>query len=389
MNLNEVHRSSLVAKSSSNIRTKKRMRVSVIKTPHSLDRIDMNKLFKQDIFECVIPIKGETDNYDVTISFGGVVDRVRKLIDTQLAHITRRGNYDPVASLTYNMWVRALKQSFDTEDVYVACTCLRGTTLIRTLGGILLTTEQLYERFCRGNNFYVYSYTDDKRFTPHKVEKIWITGQAKTFTKITLDNGHSFEVTGNHPILTVNGVYTAAEKLKVGDELVCFDLYRKHTRVEKIETITLPDYEYIYDIKVQGIPNFVLGSGVVAHNCPDFNYRFRVWATKNRYNSTYVELRPANITNPKDSLGSGCKHILNVLKNLSWVLRAASVIYNYVRVLQKQNPRLFDKVIRPVLFGEQDVQVSRQKYGAERITPPSQDVVGVEEPEEQEQPEGV
>ena len=269
MNLNEVHRSSLVAKSSSNIRTKKRMRVSVIKTPHSLDRIDMNKLFKQDIFECVIPIKGETDNYDVTISFGGVVDRVRKL---------------------------ALKQSFDTEDVYVACTCLRGTTLIRTQDGILLTAEQLYKRFCRGDNFYVYSYTDDKRFTPHKVEKIWITGQTKTFTKITLDNGHSFEVTGSHPILTINGVYTAAEKLKVGDELVCFDLCEKYTRVEKIETITLPNYEFIYDIKVQGIPNFVLAAGVVAHNCPDFNYRFRVWATKNRYNSTYVELRPANIT---------------------------------------------------------------------------------------------
>lgn len=238
IHINEVHKASLVAKSASNQRLRNRTKVSVIKSAHSMDRIDMNKLFKKDIFECIIPIRGETDNYDVTISFGGVVKRVRELLKTQLAHTTRRGNYDPVASLTFNIWVQALKKAFDREDVYMACTC------------------------------------------------------------------------------------------------------------------------------------------------PDFKYRFRYWATRNKYNSTYSELRPANITNPNDSLGSGCKHTLNVLKNLSWLLRCASVIYNYVRVLNKQKPDLFNKVIQPVLFGDETVQVSRQKFGSERITPPSQDVVDIEDVQE-------
>ena len=63
-------------------------------------------------------------------------------------------------------------------------------------------------------------------------------------------------------------------------------------------------------------------------SCPDSNYRYRYWQTKNKTNSTEGENRPSNITNPNDTLGAGCKHVLLVLSNLSWILKAASTIYN-------------------------------------------------------------
>ena len=50
-------------------------------------------------------------------------------------------------------------------------------------------------------------------------------------------------------------------------------------------------------------------------SCPDYKYRQSYWATKQGY-SIVPELRPSDVTNPKDSKGGGCKHILLVLANL-------------------------------------------------------------------------
>ena len=62
-------------------------------------------------------------------------------------------------------------------------------------------------------------------------------------------------------------------------------------------------------------------------SCPDFKYRFKYWATKNDILSgNDSEDRPSNETNPEDKLGSGCKHIMLVLSNTSWIIKVA--IYN-------------------------------------------------------------
>jgi hypothetical protein len=87
--------------------------------------------------------------------------------------------------------------------------------------------------------------------------------------------------------------------------------------------------------------------------CPDFNYRFAYHATQNKVNSGAPETRPSNITNPGDTLGSGCKHILLVLNNNSWIIRVARVIVNYVKYMEKHYPKLYADIIYPALYGKE------------------------------------
>lgn len=95
--------------------------------------------------------------------------------------------------------------------------------------------------------------------------------------------------------------------------------------------------------------------------CPDFQYRYNYYATRNDINSGAPETRPSKITNPDDSLGSGCKHILLVLNNTSWILRVARVIANYIRYMEAHYQKLYSDVIYPAIFGaeyEEPVQLS-------------------------------
>ena len=96
-------------------------------------------------------------------------------------------------------------------------------------------------------------------------------------------------------------------------------------------------------------------------SCPDFHYRFGYWATRNNLTSGEPEDRPSNITNPDDKLGSGCKHILLVLSNNSWLIKVASVINNYIKYMEKHYQKLYADVIYPAIFDkdyEEPVQLS-------------------------------
>lgn len=99
----------------------------------------------------------------------------------------------------------------------------------------------------------------------------------------------------------------------------------------------------------------------ISCSCPDFHYRFNYWRTQQGQNSGEPENRPSNITNPHDTLGSGCKHILLVLANNSWVLRVARVINNYIAYMEKHYQKLYADIIYPAVYGkpyEEPVQLS-------------------------------
>ena len=85
-------------------------------------------------------------------------------------------------------------------------------------------------------------------------------------------------------------------------------------------------------------------------SCPDWQYRFAYFATKNNINSGDAENRPSGTTNPNDMLGSACKHVLLVLSNTSWLLKVASVIHNYVNYMEKHHERLYQKIIYPAIW---------------------------------------
>lgn len=61
------------------------------------------------------------------------------------------------------------------------------------------------------------------------------------------------------------------------------------------------------------------GQVKVACSCPDSKYRFAYWQNRDGYGFD-TEHRPANITNPRNDLGPGCKHVSAVLNNESdWI----------------------------------------------------------------------
>ncbi len=200
MQLNEDSRASLLTKSKHSKkgmqRFKRRVKSRVANTVKQYNSIDMNKLFKQDILTVDIHVKGETDDYEVKISFGGFLELLKDQLEKQ----------DGVLNL--KAITRALVNGFNRDDVYIHC------------------------------------------------------------------------------------------------------------------------------------------------SCPDWQYRYAYYATVNQLNSGDEEHRPSNITNPDDKLGSGCKHVLLVLSNTSWILKVASTIYNYINYMEKHYQRLYADIIYPAVYGK-------------------------------------
>lgn len=96
-------------------------------------------------------------------------------------------------------------------------------------------------------------------------------------------------------------------------------------------------------------------------SCPDATYRMNYWQTKNGINSGDPENRPSDITNPNDTLGSACKHVLLVLSNTSWLLKVAATIRNYVNYMEKHYEKLYADIIYPAIYGkdyEEPVQLN-------------------------------
>ena len=95
-------------------------------------------------------------------------------------------------------------------------------------------------------------------------------------------------------------------------------------------------------------------------SCPDWKYRMGYFATKNSITSGDPELRPSKITNPNDTKGPGCKHSLLVISNNSWLLKVASVIFNYINYMEKHYAKLYADIIYPAIYEkeyEEPVQI--------------------------------
>ena len=88
----------------------------------------------------------------------------------------------------------------------------------------------------------------------------------------------------------------------------------------------------------------------ISCSCPDWKYRMGYFATKNSITSGDPELRPSKITNPNDTKGPGCKHSLLVISNNSWLLKVASVIFNYINYMEKHYAKLYADIIYPAIY---------------------------------------
>ena len=99
-------------------------------------------------------------------------------------------------------------------------------------------------------------------------------------------------------------------------------------------------------MKVLNVGNVYLGC-----SCPDFKYRQRYWATRNGYVAGGAETRPSDKTNPNDTLGAGCKHVMLVLANLDWAVKVSSVINNYIKYCREHLESNYAEYIFPKIYG--------------------------------------
>lgn len=90
----------------------------------------------------------------------------------------------------------------------------------------------------------------------------------------------------------------------------------------------------------------------ISCSCPDWQYRFQYWATRNDINSGEPQDIPADITNPQDKRGSACKHVLLVLSNNSWLIKVASVINNYIKYAKNHMEKAYADIIYPAIYGK-------------------------------------
>ena len=132
-------------------------------------------------------------------------------------------------------------------------------------------------------------------------------------------------------------------EFKTFSEALCY--FGINHSIKSIEKIILPSTD-VYDLTMQDAPNFLTDAGVILHNCPDFLYSgFAYYRTQDNENSGRPENRPPVVRNPDNNKGDGCKHILHILSNRTWIARVARILFNYCLNLYKQNKPLFERTI--------------------------------------------
>ena len=193
----------------------------------------------------------------------------------------------------------------------------------------------------RNNESEEQSYIHNRKITEHKMLNV-ISKCMSIGIPITDENYEKVRLT-SFP----NGYPKVTKLFKNVDEAVSY--FKLNHKVVKIEYVHYDEPIPVYDMTVPNYSNFLTDAGVMLHNC-DFRYRFGYWTTRNGVSSIDPENRPSNITNPNDKLGSGCKHVLLVLSNNSWIIKCASVINNYIKYISKNYERLYADVIYPAIY---------------------------------------
>lgn len=92
-------------------RYERRLKSKVARSVKQYNSIDMNKLFKDNILDVNVEVNGETDNYIVTMSFGGFLDLLHEQLE-------KNNNILDLRTIS-----RALVSAFNSDNVYIHCSC--------------------------------------------------------------------------------------------------------------------------------------------------------------------------------------------------------------------------------------------------------------------------
>ena len=189
-------------------RWERRLHSRVSHSVSTYNSINMNKLFKENILDVNVLVNGETDDYIVRMSFAGFLDYLHNQLKVNNGEFNTR------------VVNRALVSAFNSDQVYIHCSCLHPDTKIKLLDGTCPTVEELKERFDSGERLFAYSVDKNGDFKPGEIEKVWVTGNSSDFIKVTLDNGEYVITTPEHLYMLRDGSYIPASELKLGQSLM-------------------------------------------------------------------------------------------------------------------------------------------------------------------------
>jgi superfamily II DNA or RNA helicase len=153
------------------------------------------------------------------------------------------------------------KSVFKSFGYTIIDECMTYDTKIITKNG-LIKIGKLYDNWKNGDQIDILSYNEEhKLFEYKKMTFAWEKISKKNLVKINIAD-YIIECTYDHEFLTTNGYVKACELTNEHKMISNNNIYY----INYIQKVNC-NYSNVYDIEVEDNHNFVLESGLVAHNC--------------------------------------------------------------------------------------------------------------------------
>ena len=170
-----------------------------------------------------------------------------------------------------------------------------------------------------------------------------IANSVKSYNEISMDDFYKKDILlVNIPVVGETDEYTVTIKL----EGVVAEIQKN---------IKNNNNKFEYRTVVQALTKVFNTSDVYCKcRCPDFHFRFAHWNIIKNVSVDDSSQDPGpgkGIVNPNDDKGRGCKHLLLCLSNGAWMMKTASVIFQYALYMDEHKHEVFKKLIFPKLYG--------------------------------------
>lgn len=137
-------------------------------------------------------------------------------------------------------------------------------------------------------------------------------------------------------------------------------------KIKSIKHISLDIPINVYDITIDKYENFYVDAGVILHNC----YRYSFWSTQEKYK--WGNLQTSNgkkIRNPKNDMGSMCKHLYALLRSNKFLNLISdkimrTIMANFDVLVKKFNINILEFVVNTTAYDKMlRMNIDRDKSG--------------------------